>query len=277
MPNEKQNKPLSEQEATSPENQTNLNWEDDPLHSAKHQTEEEEQHRPSWMERMASRLEAKELQAKARRLSEEGKAAPDRAFLMMAAVPFWAVAGTTLKNGVALCALLVITLIPASYLRFILQKKLSLPNWLNLPAAIMVSMMLAAAGCMGLNIVAPALYDSLGIYLFLLAAAPVLMNAECYGIPENAGQFWKRTFRFIMDFVIIMLISSAVRELLGYNTILGASVKMGAVKLDAAGQPFFGLIFSGVLAAALRSLQTLVGKIVHRRKTAEKKAEEASA
>ena len=72
-----------------------------------------------------------------------------------------------------------------------------------------------------------------------------------------------------------MLISSIIRELLGYNTIFGMPVNMGTFKMDAAGQPFFGLIFAGALAAALRSLQALFGKIVHYRKTAEKKAEEA--
>lgn len=237
-----------------------------------------EEHRPGAISRLISKIERREHEAKEKRLSQEGKAAPDRASIMLAAIPFWAVAGTTLKNGLMLCIVLLITMIPASLLHFILRRKLALEEWLALPISVLVATMLASGCCTLVSTFAPALYDSLGAYLFLLVAAPVLLNAEFSGTPENIPQFWRRTFRFVLDFCLIMLIGSSIREILGYNAIFGLPLPfMGTFKLEAVRQPFFGLIFSGFLLAVIRSLRALLRRSLHRRRIAEQKTEEAGA
>ena len=53
--------------------------------------------------------------AQARRLAAE-KTSVDHAYLMLGAVPFWAVAATSLQNALILCAVLVILMLPASAL-----------------------------------------------------------------------------------------------------------------------------------------------------------------
>lgn len=273
MQNEK-NKLLSEEESASLLSSGNK----EELAPVQEELTPTEESRPGALARLAQRMEQREKATRERRLAEEGKAAPDRTSIMLAAIPFWAVAGTTLKNGITLSLILIITMIPASLLRDILRRKLALAEWLALPISVLVATMLASGCCTVLTAVEPSLYDALGAYLFLLVAAPILMNTECYGTPENAGQFWRRTFRFVLDFCLVMLLSSSIRELLGYNSLFGLPLSfMGSFKLEAARQPFFGLIFAGFLLAVIRLLQSVIHKALHRRRVAEQKNEEAGA
>ena len=86
--------------------------------------------------------------------------------------------------------------------------------------------MLAAACCVARVLYWPGACDSLGIYLFLLVAAPVLLQADSYTAVDNMREFWGRTLRFLRDFCIIILVSGALRELLRHNTLLGLPVAM---------------------------------------------------
>ena len=112
--------------------------------------------------------------AQARLLAAE-KTSVDHAYLMLGAVPFWAVAATSLQNALILCAVLVILMLPASALHLILRRRLNMAEWLALPLTVLVAAMLAAGCCVTLVLYWPGAYDSLGIYLFLLVAAPVLL------------------------------------------------------------------------------------------------------
>lgn len=225
------------------------------------------------LHRWTQHMEQQNDRARLKRREQEKKTAPDRTFTMLAAVPFWAVAGTTLRNSLALCGLLIILMIPSACLHFILRRRLALAEWVALPLSVLVATMLASGCCALMTQFDPNFYNSVGLYLFLLAAAPVLLNAGSYGGANGFRSFWGNTFRFIRDFVIVMLFTGAIRELVGYNTLLGHAIPF-PLSTEAAGMPFFGLILSGVLLAVLRSLETLLGNALSHRKKAESKAEE---
>ena len=80
--------------------------------------------------------------------------------------------------------------------------------------------MLAAGCCVTLVLYWPGAYDSLGIYLFLLVAAPVLLQADSYSAVDSVREFWGRSLRFARDFCIIILVCGALRELLRHNPLL---------------------------------------------------------
>ena len=134
----------------------------------------------------------------------------------------------------------------------------------------------AAACCVALVLSWPGAFDSLGIYLFLLVAAPVLLQADSYTAVDNMREFWGRTLRFLRDFCIIILVSGALRELLRHNTLLGLPVAM-SIRTEAAEQPFFGLILSGFLLAVLRAVEATLRRAIHRRRQAETVGKEAEA
>ena len=145
-----------------------------------------------------------------------------------------------------------------------------------IPLAVLVAAMLAAACCVALVLYWPGAFDSLGIYLFLLVAAPVLLQADSYTAVDNMREFWGRTLRFLRDFCIIILVSGALRELLRHNTLLGLPVAM-SIRTEAAEQPFFGLILSGFLLAVLRAMEATLRRAIHRRRQAETVGKEAEA
>lgn len=209
------------------------------------------------------------------RREQSKKEALDWTYALIAAVPFWAVAGTTLRNALALSVLLLVLMIPSAYLHFILRRRLDLAEWIALPVAVLVATMLASACCFLMIQVDATFYSSLGIYFFLLAAAPVVLNAASYNKTADSRRFWVDTFRFIRDFVIIMLFTGAIRELLGYNSLLGQAIPF-PLRTEAAGMPFFGLILSGFLLAVLRALEVLLSYALFHRKKAESTAEETA-
>ena len=137
---------------------------------------------------------------------------------------------------------------------------------------ILLALCLAAAGVAGLLrwVFAKPRPDPMFLAgpVFLLVAAPVLLQADSYTAVDNMREFWGRTLRFLRDFCIIILISGALRELLRHNTILGLPVAL-SFKTEAAEQPVFGLILSGFLLAVLRAVEAALRRDIHRRKQAE--------
>ena len=127
--------------------------------------------------RWTRRVQKSSARAQARRRVAE-KTSEDHAYLMLGAVPFWAVGATSLQNGIILCAVLIILMLPCSALNLILRRKLNLAEWVALPLTVLVAAMLAAACCVALVLYWPGAFDALGIYLFLLVAAPVLLQAD---------------------------------------------------------------------------------------------------
>ena len=231
------------------------------------QQEQEEERRLLLPSRWSRRAQKNNARAQARRWLAE-KTSEDHAYLMLGAVPFWAVGATSLQNALILCAVLVVLMLPCSGLHLILRRKLNLAEWLALPLTVLVAAMLAATCCVGLVLYWPGAFDSLGIYLFLLVAAPVLLQADSYTAVDNMREFWGRTLRFLRDFCIIILISGALRELLRHNTLLGLPVAM-SFRTEAAEQPFFGLILSGFLLAVLRAAEAALRRAIARRRQAE--------
>ena len=140
----------------------------------------------------------------------------------------------------------------------------------------LVNVLYIRIGDVALVLYWPGAFDSLGIYLFLLVAAPVLLQADSYTAVDNMREFWGRTLRFLRDFCIIILVSGALRELLRHNTLLGLPVAM-SIRTEAAEQPFFGLILSGFLLAVLRAVEATLRRAIHRRRQAETVGKEAEA
>lgn len=230
-------------------------------------TPEEERTPRLLPKRWSRRVQKSSARMQARRRVAE-KASEDHAYLMLGAVPFWAVGATSLQNALILCAVLIVLMLPCSALHLILRRRLNMAEWLALPLTVLVAAMLAAACCGALVLYWPGAFDSLGIYLFLLVAAPVLLQADSYTSVDNMREFWGRTLRFLRDFCIIILVSGVLRELLRHNTVLGLSVAMG-FRTEAAEQPFFGLILSGFLLAVLRAVEAALRHAIHRRRQAE--------
>ncbi len=144
-----------------------------------------------------------------------------------------------------------------------------------LPLTVLVAAMLAAARCVALVLYWPGAFDSLGIYLFLLVAAPVLLQADSYTAVDNMAEF-------CMDaalFAGLLHHHPGKRRPAGAFTPqypAGPAVAM-SIRTEAAEQPFFGLILSGFLLAVLRAVEATLRRAIHRRRQAETVGKEAEA
>lgn len=105
--------------------------------------QEQEEERRLLPSRWSRRVQKNNARAQARRRLAE-KTSEDHAYLMLGAVPFWAVGATSLQNALILCAVLVVLMLPCSGLHLILRRKLNLAEWLALPLTVLVAAMLAA-------------------------------------------------------------------------------------------------------------------------------------
>ena len=96
------------------------------------QDEEQKEPRPRLLPgRWTRRVQKSSARAQARRRVAE-KTSEDHAYLMLGAVPFWAVGATSLQNGIILCAVLIILVLPGAASYFTAEAE---PGGMGGPAA----------------------------------------------------------------------------------------------------------------------------------------------
>lgn len=175
---------------------------------------------------------------------------------MVFAIPFLAVTATNLRNTVAMCAALFVILLPVSALRFLLQEQLKTPQWVAVPVCSLVSLMLASLSYYIIRFVSVEITDALGVYLYLLAAYPVLSAASSEQGIRDLGTALAWGMRYFARFCFFGLPLALIRELLAYGQIWGISLGY-TFRLDGAKMTFFGLLLMGVMMAATNQIRAL--------------------
>lgn len=165
-----------------------------------------------------------------------------------AAIPFLAVVCTTLKNGVAISMVAFMVLIPSAFLCFALRCRLGVPPWVTALLCTLVAMILCTLSTYVIRTIAPEITDSLGIYLYLMAAFSVVaavFRGREVNSPGGAG-LWALQYAGVFGLCAVLI--SALREVLAYGQLWGFSLGLGFT-LEGAKMPFFGFILTGLLLA----------------------------
>lgn len=158
-------------------------------------------------------------------------------------------AATTLKNGVALCVMMAILLLPICLLFSLIGNRI--PAWLK-PAVILL---LCAGLYIPISLVMKSLLPqgigSLGIYApLMIANALVFSRAEGFASKHVLIAALSDALGCTIGFGIVTCVLAAIRELAAYNTLWGRP--LGGFKISGAALPFAGFILAGFLAAILQ-------------------------
>ncbi|MEG1777432.1 MAG: Rnf-Nqr domain containing protein [Angelakisella sp.] len=167
-------------------------------------------------------------------------------------VPFVVVIAINLQSALALTAILAAVLLPVSLLRFSMREKLNFPDFLTVPVCALVSVGITAFAAVIIRRYFPQINDSMGTYIYLLAAYPVAAAVFHHKNAKNIGTALAWALRNILYFSCGTIIIGIIRDFLAYNRLIGIPLP-ASFKLEAAKMPFFGFIaLAFLLAAATR-------------------------
>lgn len=164
-------------------------------------------------------------------------------------VPFVVVIAINFQSALALAIILTAVLLPVTLLRFSMREKLGFPEFLTVPVCALVSMGITAFAALIIRNSFPQINDSLGIYIYLLAAYPVAAAVFYQRPARRLGAAMAWALRNLLYFSGTVLLTGIIREFLAYNRFVGLTLP-GTFKLEAAKMPFFGFIVLAFLLAA---------------------------
>lgn len=161
---------------------------------------------------------------------------------MTFSIPFIVSVAINLQAALAITAALCFVLLPVSLLSFCLRDKLGMPPWLAAPLCALVSVGITAFIAVYIRANFAQINDALGMYLYLLAAYPVV-GAVSYGRrAKSVGITIVWALRNILCFGTFTCLAGAVREVLAYNRFAGLELTFMELRMEAAKAPFFGFI-----------------------------------
>lgn len=167
-------------------------------------------------------------------------------------VPFAVVIAINFQSALALALILAAVLLPITALRFSMREKLGFPDFLTAPVCALASVGITAFASVIIRNYFPQINDSLGIYIYLLAAYPVAAAVFLQKPARKLGTAMAWALRNLLYFSCAVLLAGIFREFLAYNRLVGLTLPI-SFKLEAAKMPFFGfIVLAFLLAAATR-------------------------
>lgn len=171
--------------------------------------------------------------------------------------PFVVAVAINLQTSAVLTVVLAAVLLPTGLLSFCLREKLTLPPWMTAPICALAASGITAFAAVLIRQYFPQVNDTVGMYLYLLAAYPVI-SAVFYG--KKAGKAttalaW--SLRNILYFGLFTGLAGLIRGFLAYNKLFGMDLSLG-LKLEGAKATFFGFIVFGFILAGTAALRMAV-------------------
>lgn len=176
------------------------------------------------------------------------------------AVPFAAVAATSLQTAVGLSIGTLMTMIPVGLLMPFLMKKIPQQfAWLDVPVCALLSALFVMPTRIIVGNISPALMDSVGVYFSLLCVSTLLFTArEATKDEENLAQILLDLLRMWLGAVMVLLLVGIFREVLGNGTLWNKPLTWMKVRFSGVMVSGMGFILLGFLAALGRKLHRIV-------------------
>ena len=164
-------------------------------------------------------------------------------------LPFVIIASGTLKNAAAISLSTYCAIVPSVIVGALIAKKAS--EWIKWMIIPCVALLGAYLSRFIIRELSPAIFDSLGMYLPLLAVNSMIFNRS---IGPNADRPLYRALAsgilYCGGFALVTLTVAAIREFLGSGSLWG--VALSPYKFPAALTVFSGFILLGFLMAGAR-------------------------
>ena len=179
-------------------------------------------------------------------------------------VPFAVIATTSMKNAAVLSVAMLCTAVPVFLIASLLAKYI--PQWLRIVVYSLVSAAALIPVRLFLSSLAPAVFDSLGVYFSLMALNPaVLIPALSHRVTGGKPGFaLLNGLCYSAGFALVMLGLSLIREPLGSGTLWGHPLDM-SFHLSPVQYSFGGFILLGYFSAAYQFLEKCFVQLAKKR------------
>jgi len=167
------------------------------------------------------------------------------------ALPFAAVAVTSLQTAAGLSIGALLTMLPVSLLMLLFEKLLPQScRWLDLPLCALTAAVFVLPIRLVTGKLSPALMDSVGVYFSLLCVSSALfaLREETRGSRDWAKVLLRGVKQWL-GLSLVFLLVGFLRELLGYGTLWGKALPWMKVRFSGVMVAGFGFILLGFLAA----------------------------
>lgn len=171
------------------------------------------------------------------------------------AIPFVVVLGTSVNNSLAMIIIFSAMLPIETILNFSMVQKLGMDKWIAATISVIVGVLIVSSVSTWLQTYTDFSTAGFGIYLYAMAAYPVLY-AVFYGrVVEKLGTVVMFSFKNIMYFAFLALSVSGIREFMAQGSLLGLELQVTGSNM-----PFFGFIALGMVLALWASFKSLLDK-----------------
>lgn len=162
-----------------------------------------------------------------------------------------AFAGTSLKSGVAFSILIFLICVPVCIISGIIGERI--PNWVRPAVTLILTASFYVLAQKAVNFILPGVLARVGICAELtICNSMIFSRANDYAPTHLIKAVAADAAGCSLGFSAVILIVSAVRELLAFGTIWGKSLSFSSNRAFAL--PFVGILCVGFLSAALQSV-----------------------
>ncbi len=170
-------------------------------------------------------------------------------------LPFLIMTSLNVKTAFVLIIVLSIVMIPVAMLKFVLSEKMNITEWVTAAFCVVVSMGIITLIAIVLRAYFPDVSGTVGKYLYLLSAYPLIYSVFEKKSLSKISIVTMRCLRNLVYFAVLMLITSAIREIFGNNQIFTYKIPI-RIKVSSITLPFFGFMLVAFIIAFISRFVT---------------------
>lgn len=171
-------------------------------------------------------------------------------------------AAVTLRNAAMLSVMVFVLLIPTRFIGNLLVG--FVPQRLRAMVYALIASLLYLPGLMLLLCILDVRAANLGIYLPMLVVDSIIIARTEIPQRESIGESLKNGILTAFGFSLAVVVTGAIREILGFGRIWGIGILKGA-PVPIASTTVGGFIVVALLAAMLQALSSVIKRAIYRR------------
>ena len=162
-------------------------------------------------------------------------------------------AAYSLKNGIALCVIMLVLFVSTGFFSFFLGSFFSQKT--AVPAYVIFSAIMLIPAYLLCNLILPGTVDALGVFApIMMVNTLIISRSDKYGSFSSLLDAIIDALGNVCGFAVVVLFVSAVREIFAFGTLFDISLGELAT-VEGLRLPFAGYIILGLTAALLRNIR----------------------
>ena len=172
-------------------------------------------------------------------------------------LPFLIMTTLNVKTALAMIAILALVMFPISIIRHYMLKNERIPEIVTTGFCVVGAMSIVILISVALRRFFPEISGTVGRYLYLLSAYPVIYSVFGNEPPKRLSTVMNRCVKNVVFFAELMLITAIIREIFGNNQILNTKLPIN-LKFSSITLPFFGFILVALVIGLVSKLTVYI-------------------